>query len=54
VGVVGKGIHSFTIFLSALGFILKAALIAAVSFVDKSTIQKNLPPQVAGFVQFDK
>jgi hypothetical protein len=47
-----KGIHSFVVFLSAIGFILKAALIFAVCFVDKTTIQESLPSQIGKFVPF--
>ena len=45
------------VFLSAIGFLLKAAIIAAVCFVDKSAIVDALPPpvkeKVQGFVQFE-
>ena len=42
----GQGIHSFVVFLSAIGFLLKAAIIAAVCFVDKSAIVDSLPPML--------
>jgi hypothetical protein len=47
-----KGIHGFVVFMSAIGFILKAGIIAAVVFVDKSSIVESLPPQVGQFVPF--
>ena len=54
---VGQGVHSFVVFMSVIGFLLKAAIIAAVCFVDKSAIVEALPPlvqdKVQGFVKFE-